>query len=153
MRRLVFAVVCAAVLAAIAVPASADGRVRGAQWTAVSTFEGGVRVEAGRQADVVAGSGSDRDGRRCRLVPYVRNTGFDVRLFFGGSPGPEAKPFLEFCDGSMSRFRWITPDAPELAVRGEAERLARDVLKPGLVVGMNPPGRGLVGFPSWFWVE
>lgn len=157
MRRrfiLVVAVAFAVPLVGGPMPASADWDAPEIKGIMVATFDDGVRIEASRRSDGAAGTGSDPDRPPCFLEPYDYDSGYDLWLF-GPRPSPEAEPFVELCDGVVSRYLWIAPDVsdPELAVRGEAERLARDVLKPGLVVGMNPPGRGLVGFPSWFWVE
>lgn len=74
----------------------------------------------------------------------------------GPKPHPDARFALLLCDGSNVRAIWVSPDDIvdlDALARDEAQRYIEDVLVPVVAIGVNPAGRGLVGLPSWFWVE
>lgn len=83
----------------------------------------------------------------------------DVPLFGenpGEKPHPEARLALLMCDAAVHGPVWVAPqdviDLDALA-RREAERYVEEVLRPDVSIGANPAGQGLVGLPSWFWID
>lgn len=82
------------------------------------------------------------------------------------SSGPRGRVDFEhsrlaavLCDARFAGWVWIEPDdgvdadGDEDAARAEAERYVEEVLRPAVSIGANPAAKGLVGLPSWFWVE
>lgn len=70
-------------------------------------------------------------------------------------PAPEAIYTYQSCTpdptGTLTGWSWYTPT--EVTV-GEAARQAFGLLAaPAFTVGHNPPGRAVVGLPTWFWAE
>src|SRR5690606_11781477 len=64
--------------------------------------------------------------------------------------------YVLFCDGNYHSTVWVMPEDVidlDAAIAAEAQRYVEDVLAPGISIGVNPSARGLVGLPSWFWVE
>lgn len=74
----------------------------------------------------------------------------------GPQPHPDARLALLLCDGVIHRTIWVAPtdiiDLDALA-EDEAQRYVEDVLVPTIRIGVNPAARGLVGLPSWFWID
>ncbi len=79
---------------------------------------------------------------------------------YGTSPGPKPDPDARFslllCNGSIVRPIWVAPgDVADVdgAATAEIERYVRDVLTPGVSIGVNPSAKGLAGLRSWFWID
>lgn len=71
-----------------------------------------------------------------------------------GAPG--GRYALVTCDELLTGSYWVEDgDVVDLdaAAAAEAGRYVEDVLKPGVRIGVNPAAKGLVGLPSWFWIE
>jgi hypothetical protein len=71
-------------------------------------------------------------------------------------PDPDARLALLLCNGTIVQPIWIAPtDVVDLdaAARDAAQRYIEDVLVPVVRIGVNPAARGLVGLPSWFWID
>jgi hypothetical protein len=69
---------------------------------------------------------------------------------------PERRYALVTCGDSLIRSYWLADgDVQDLdgAARAEVARYVEDVIKPGMRIGVNPAAEGLVGLPSWFWIE
>jgi hypothetical protein len=107
-------------------------------------------------ASVRGGGGAAQEGCAWSLVyaPELEDAPYGI------SPGPKPHPDAQFalllCDGQIVQPIWVAPDDVvdlDAAAGAEAERYVEDVLGPGVRIGVNPAGRGLVGLDSWFWVE
>lgn len=79
---------------------------------------------------------------------------------YGTSAGPKPHADAQFavlyCNGQVYRYLWVAPEDVidlDAIARDEAERYVEEVLVPQISVRANPDARGLVGLPSWFWVE
>ncbi|MBK5224796.1 MAG: hypothetical protein JJE52_18360 [Acidimicrobiia bacterium] len=74
----------------------------------------------------------------------------------GEPPSEAARPYWIYCGGAREGATWIDPedvvDYDEIARTGAAEYV-RDVLGPGLAISTNPASYGLVGMPTWNWVD
>ena len=60
------------------------------------------------------------------------------------------------CNGTIVQPIWVAPDDivdVDAVARDEAQRYIEDVLVPVVRIGVNPAARGLVGLPSWFWID
>lgn len=126
------------------------------------TVPGAVRVTVVKMGgdysvQSVRGGGSDAQTGCVWSVDLAPDLG-DVP--YGTSPGPQPDPEARFalllCNGTVVRAIWLAPsDIIDLdaAARDAAQRYIEDVLAPAITVGINPSATGLVGLPSWFWVE
>ena len=70
-------------------------------------------------------------------------------------PSPDAIYTFQYCEPDPAEtatgWSWYTPS--EITV-GEAARQAYGMLvTPGFTVGFSPPGRAIVGFPTWLWAQ
>lgn len=151
----------AAVLA-VAAPALADGKNKNRTTAIADTVGDVVRVTILRMGGVdrvlsVEGGGGGDGGCAWSVAP-AEVLGRGDYLVVPTGPGPEDRQMLYglLCDGSLRGFVWISPedvvDLDALA-RAEAERYVEEVLVPEVSIGVNPAARGLVGLPSWFWIE
>ena len=161
MRRAFLVFVAA--LVAIACPASADtiGDDGGGDADG-QTIEDAVRVTivvSGGLEEVRSVSGvSDGSGQGCAFsvvyAPDLDDTTYGTSA--GPKPDPDARFALLMCDGAVMTPIWVAPsdviDLDALA-RDEAQRYIEDVLVPAVKIGVNPTARGLVGLPSWFWID
>jgi hypothetical protein len=128
---------------------------------AVETIPDAVRVTVVRsggqdRVTAVTGGGGGREGCSWSLVyvPALEDAPYGMDP--GPQPHPEARFALLLCDGAIVGPIWVAPsdvvDLDALA-RDAAQRYVEDVLVPAVRIGVNPGAQGLVGLPSWFWVE
>lgn len=141
-------------------PAAADGDAVDGR---VETIDEGVRVTLLRSGGVyevsdVRGGNGGSGGPGCTFTLVFAPALEDVP--YGVSAGPKPHPDAQFavllCDGAIYRYLWISPEDVidlDAIARDEAERYVEEVLVPQISVRANPDARGLVGLPSWFWVE
>jgi hypothetical protein len=69
---------------------------------------------------------------------------------------PERRYALVSCGDIVTGSYWLADgDVVDLdaAAAAEAARYVEDVLTPGIGIGVNPAAEGLVGLPSWFWID
>jgi len=130
----------------------------------VTTVEDAVRVIVVRSGGSYrvasvsgrAGSGSAQQGCDWSLVfaPDLDDVPYGTSA--GPMPHADARFALLLCNGEVVRPIWVAPDDVidlDAAAAAEAERYLEDVLVPDVSLGVNPATTGLVGLPSWFWVE
>jgi len=141
--------------------ASADGKDKSK--VNAETVTDAVRVtlvKSGGQYAVraVTGGGSTGVQSGCSwtllFTPELDDASYGMSA--GPKPHPDARFALLLCDGAIVRPIWVAPeDVIDLDVlaRGEALRYIEDVLVPDVGIGINPSAQGLVGLPSWFWVD
>jgi hypothetical protein len=154
------AVVMCLVLGSVGGPALADGENVDGD---AETIDNAVRVTLLKiggsfavQSVTGGGSGGVRQGCSWSLV-WVPDLA-DVP--YGTSPGPKPDPDARFalllCNGDIVRAIWVAPsDVVDIdaVVAADAERYVRDVLAPGVSIGVNPAAKGLAGLRSWFWID
>lgn len=70
-------------------------------------------------------------------------------------PSPEAIYTYQSCmpdpTGTLSGWSWYDPPGPSLAEL--AQQAYGELATPAFTVGFNPPGRAVVGVPTWFWAQ
>jgi len=146
-----------------AAPAVADEGIYDEVQADVGTVTDAVRVtlvKSGGQYAVraVTGGGSAGSQSGCSwtllFTPELDDASYGMSA--GPKPHPDARFALLLCDGAIVRPIWVAPedvvDLDALA-RDEALRYIEDVLVPDVGIGINPAAQGLVGLPSWFWVD
>lgn len=126
------------------------------------TVADAVRVTILRMGGVdrvgaVEGGGGSSGGCTWSTLP-AEVLGPGDHLVVPTGPGPQERAMLYalLCDGSLHAFVWVAPDDVvdlDALARREAQRYVEDVLVPDVAIGVNPAPKGLVGVPSWFWVE
>lgn len=151
---------CLAVIALCAAsPVSADEELVDAR---TRSAEGLVRVTIVKSGGTygvqsVAGGGSaSADGCAWSVVFAPDLAAAPYGATAGPQPHPEARFALLLCDGSLSRYVWISPDDVmdlDAMAQAEAQRYVEDVLVPDIAIGINPSARGLAGLRSWFWID
>ncbi len=153
------ALLAAFIIATLAIPAAADVRPPD---TDVRTIPDAVRVtlvkSGGQHAvrTVSGGATGERVGCSWTLAftPDLDDAAYGISP--GPKPHPDARFALLLCDGAIARPIWVAPedvvDLDALA-RDEALRYIEDVLVPDVGIGINPAAQGLVGLPSWFWID
>lgn len=137
---------------------SRDDPVEGGAETVEEAVRVTIVVSGGQHVvrSVSGTSGSATEGCSWSVVfaPDLDDTPYGTSA--GPMPDPDARFALLLCDGQVVRPIWVAPadvvDLDALA-RAEAQRYIEDVLAPTIQIGVNPAARGLVGLPSWFWVE
>lgn len=70
-------------------------------------------------------------------------------------PSPEAIYTFQYCEPDPAEtatgWSWYTPS--EMTVAQAARQAFGLLATPGFSVGFNPPGRAIVGFPTWLWAQ
>jgi PKD domain-containing protein len=157
MRRLLAVVIIVSSLG-LSGTANADGEdIDGV----VETIPDAVRVtliKVGGEHTVasVAGGGTGQQGCRWTVVFVDELDEAPYGTDFGAKPDPDARLALLLCNGMIVQPIWVAPDDVidvDAAARDEAQRYIEDVLVPAVRIGVNPAARGLVGLPSWFWID
>ncbi len=162
MKRWLGVAVALTALLGVSDSSLADGGDKDAILTDVGTVTDAVRVtlvKSGGQhvvRAVTGGSTGERQGCSWTLLftPELDDAAYGTSP--GSKPHPDARFALLLCDGTIVRPIWVAPDDVvdlDALARDEALRYVEDVLVPVVGIGINPAARGLVGLPSWFWVD
>lgn len=67
----------------------------------------------------------------------------------GGSDGGSSGPTEPTC--TLTGWSWYTP--PQASLADLARQAFGSLTAPAFTVGYNPPGRAVVGVPTWFWAQ
>lgn len=127
-----------------------------------NTVTDAVRVTILRMGGVdrvgaVEGGGGSSGGCAWSALPAeVLGPGDHLVVPTGSAPHEREMLYALLCNGSLHAFVWVSSDDVvdlDALARQEAQRYVEDVLVPDVAIGVNPAPRGLVGVPSWFWVE
>lgn len=117
-----------------------------------------IRSGGGYQVRDVAETGGQGGSSGCQFslvfAPALDDVPYGVSA--GPKPHPEARFAVLYCNGEVYRRLWISPEDVidlDAIARDEAQRYVEEVLVPRISVRANPDALGLVGLPSWFWVE
>ena len=85
--------------------------------------------------------------------PTSRHASTRPRHSWPQQPSPTSIWVFRYCnpdpDGTLTKWYWIGGPGPT------PETLARQaygaLAAPGFTIGTSPPGRSVVGIPTWFW--
>lgn len=70
-------------------------------------------------------------------------------------PSVDAIYTYQSCDpdpsGTLTGWSWYTP--PQMSAAQAAREAFGSLATPGFTVGFNPPGRAVVGVPTWLWAQ